>query len=352
MKTITVTASRTYDVLIGRGLCDKLGGYLNLIPDFHPHIICILSDSNVFPLYGAQVQQKLEKQGYGVISYVIPAGEDQKNPANLIAFLNFLTESRLSRSDAVLALGGGVVGDLGGLAASLYLRGIPCVQMPTSLLAMVDSSVGGKTAVNLESAKNQVGTFTQPHMVLCDLDLLKTLPAPVVSEGWAEIIKYGMIFSADLLDTLQFGDCDKELEEIVATCVILKRDVVAGDERDTGRRQLLNFGHTLGHAVEHCAHYSMFHGEGVAIGMAVFTRACVKASLCTPACWERLEILLDKFNLPKTTDFPIPDLMAATFNDKKRNDSMITLVTPSEVGHCQLRHSNFPFLKSLLERGI
>lgn len=350
MTSITVNASRTYEVRIGSGLLAKVGALS--APLLSGRQAVIVSDSNVWPLYRKTVQDSLERAGFRVDSFVFPAGETSKNTQTLVELLTFLAQAGLTRSDAVFALGGGVTGDMAGLAAALYLRGIPCIQLPTSLLAAVDSSVGGKTAVDLPEGKNLVGTFTQPHLVLCDTDVLNTLPPEVYAEGWAEVIKYGMIRSKELLDVLlKYPGGDMDLEWIIAHCVSIKREVVAADEQDNDVRQLLNFGHTIGHAMERCGNYSIYHGEGVAIGMAMMTRACVRMGKCPPECWKVLEALLDKYHLPKTCKTKTEDLLNASRADKKRRGETITIIQPSELGTCTLHITNDQELAQVLALG-
>ncbi len=349
MTEIQISASRTYDVVIGRGLLSQAGQ--RIAPLIRGRNAVIISDSNVFSLYGQAVQKSLESAGFAVNTAVFTAGEENKNPQTLLDLLNQVGGFGLTRSDVIVALGGGVVGDMGGLCAALYLRGIPCVQIPTSLLAMVDSSVGGKTAVNLDSGKNQMGTFTQPHLVLCDLDCLDTLSPQVYAEGMAEIIKYGMIRSKTLLNQLLKGDMQKEIEDVVAQCIAIKRDVVNSDERDVGERQILNFGHTVGHAIEALGHYQIFHGEGVAMGMAILTRGCVKLGMCDPQCLQILETLLEKYHLPQHTDFTPEALYSATKSDKKRAGKAITLILPDEIGNCVLHQTDDQLLMSLIQAG-
>jgi 3-dehydroquinate synthase len=312
----------------------------------------IVSDSNVWPLYGQTVQQSLEQTGFRVEHFVFPAGETSKNTQTLVELLTFLAQKGLTRSDAVFALGGGVTGDMAGLAASLYLRGIPCVQLPTSLLSVVDSSVGGKTAVDLPEGKNLVGTFTQPHLVLCDTDTLKTLSPAVYAEGWAEIIKYGMIRSRKLLDFLRDNPAGTDIEWVIAHCLEIKRDVVNEDEQDNAARQVLNFGHTIGHAIERCGNYRYFHGEGVAMGMAIMTRACVRMGRCPAECWQVLEELLDKYHLPKTCSMERGELLEAAKADKKRRGDTITLIQPDTLGHCLLHKTDYRELDRVLELGM
>ena len=350
METITVNASRTYQVQVGAGLLARTGELS--APLIQGRDAVIVSDSNVWPRYGRTVAGSLAQAGFRVREFVFPAGEASKNPQVLLELLTFLARHELTRSDAVFALGGGVTGDMAGLAAALYLRGIACVQLPTSLLSMVDSSVGGKTAVDLPEGKNMVGTFTQPHLVLCDTQALDTLSPAVLAEGWAEIIKYGMIRSRELLDFLREKPAGENLDWVIAQCLTIKRDVVAADERDNAVRQVLNFGHTIGHAIERCGHYAIYHGEGVAMGMAIMTRACVKQGRCPAECWTVLEELLDKYHLPKTCDMDPADLLAAARADKKRRGNAITLIQPERLGNCVLYKTDYDELARVLEVGM
>ncbi|MBP5617852.1 MAG: 3-dehydroquinate synthase, partial [Clostridia bacterium] len=296
MKTVTVHASRTYDVRVGSGLLAQAGETLRALGAGEK--VMLVSDSNVFPLYGSAAEGALESTGFTVTPFVIPAGETSKNLENYGALLNAMCEAGLSRSDTVVALGGGVVGDLAGFAAATYQRGTGLVQLPTSLLAAVDSSVGGKTAVDLPAGKNQVGCFYQPQAVLCDVDTFATLPEAEVSNGCAEIVKYAMIADADLFARLEGAPVRENYEEIVARCVAIKRDYVEADEKDNGLRMMLNFGHTVGHAVEAVSGYAIPHGQAVAIGMVAITRAAAQQGDCAPEVAERLTALLKAAGLP------------------------------------------------------
>ena len=267
MKTINVNASRSYDVIIGSGIIDTLGDRVKALTNASK--VCIVSDSNVFPLYGKTVSDSFAHAGLYSVHFVFPAGETSKNGSTYLSLLNFLAESKISRSDCIVALGGGVVGDLAGFASATYLRGIPFVQIPTSLLAMVDSSVGGKTAIDLPAGKNLCGAFYQPLLVLCDTDALNTLPEDVFRDGCAEVIKYGVLFDADLFAHLMDRGPGFDREAVISRCVELKRDVVAQDEFDTGVRMKLNLGHTIGHGIEAGTDYTVTHGKAVAAGMAI-----------------------------------------------------------------------------------
>ena len=345
MKTITVTASRNYEVRIGAGLISHLGEQLLQVLQ-KPCNAVIISDSNVFPLYGERVTKSLEKAGFQVLSYVFPAGEASKNAGEYLNILNFLAKHHISRADAVLALGGGVTGDMTGFAAATYLRGIPYIQIPTTLLAMVDSSVGGKTAIDLPSGKNLVGAFYQPRLVLCDLDCLNTLPERVFCDGCAEVIKYGVLYDKKLFDHLNEYGLAFDREAVISRCVELKRNVVAEDEFDTGARQKLNLGHTIGHGIEAQSQFTITHGQAVAIGMSIVAKAGCKA------IYAPLKAVLTKFNLPATTDFTAQQLYESALSDKKRAGGTVNLIIPNTIGDCRIAPTPVDQLKSFIEEGL
>ena len=350
MKTITINTSRTYDVLIGQDLLDQVGTYT--LERIHPSAVAILSDDTVDKLYGDRVRASFLHTGVRVVSYVFPHGEASKNIRTYAAILNFLAEAKLSRSDLIVALGGGVVGDLAGFAAATYLRGIQLVQIPTTLLAAVDSSVGGKTAIDLDAGKNLAGAFCQPSLVVCDYNTLSTLPSAYFRDGCAEVIKYGMLGDAAFFASLQETMIEKQLETVIATCVSMKRDIVMGDEFDTGTRQLLNFGHTFGHAIEANSRFTISHGSAVAIGMAVMTRAAVKQGLCGSDVLEALLSILKQYQLPTTTAFSAEDLYATTCSDKKISGPSIRLVVPVAIGNCILQSVPVSEVRNWLELGL
>ena len=345
MKTITVTASQNYQVRIGAGLMSHLGEQLLQVLQ-KPCNAVIISDSNVFPLYGERVTKSLEKAGFQVLSYVFPAGEASKNAREYLNILNFLAEHHISRADAVLALGGGVTGDMTGFAAATYLRGIAYIQIPTTLLAMVDSSVGGKTAIDLPAGKNLVGAFYQPRLVLCDLDCLNTLPERVFCDGCAEVIKYGVLYDEKLFAHLSEHGLAFDREAVISRCVELKRNVVAEDEFDTGARQKLNLGHTIGHGIEAQSQFSVTHGQAVAIGMAIVAKAGCKA------IYAPLKAVLTKFNLPATTDFTGEQLYESALSDKKRAGGTVNLIIPNTIGDCRIAPTPVDQLKSFIEEGL
>ncbi len=350
MTSVTVRASRTYDVQIGKGLLRKAGDSLAaLLPP--PRTVTVVSDDTVFALWGDVLITSLQNAGYTVKSFVFPHGEASKNADTLLSLWHALATEGLTRGDCLAALGGGVVGDMTGFAAATYLRGIPFVQFPTTLLAMVDSSVGGKTGIDLPVGKNLVGAFNQPIGVFCDTDTLSTLPLDVFSDGCAEVIKYGYIGDGELLDTLQ-QDFSADPEAVIARCVADKRDVVEADERDTGKRQLLNLGHTAGHAVEICSDFSISHGSAVAIGMTVMTRAAIAHGLCDAAVLPHMEALLTQYGLPTVCPFTAKELTKIALGDKKRSGERITLVLPRSLGESVLVPMPVSQLEAFLAKGL
>lgn len=333
MNTVTVTASKTYDIRIGSGLLATVGAEISALGGVER--VCVVSDSNVYPLFGALVSDSLTKAGLSISSFVFPAGEAQKNGVVFLELLNHLATQQLTRSDCLVALGGGVVGDLAGFAAACYLRGIRFVQLPTTLLAAVDSSVGGKTGVDLPQGKNLAGCFHQPIAVVYDTDTLATLPARERRAGMAEVIKYGVLGDEAFFDALAAPD-GMEMETLIARCVAMKRDIVEADEREGGERRLLNLGHTVGHAIERCGDYQIAHGEAVAIGMAVITRAAVRRGLCESGALPRLLAALERYDLPTETDYSAADIAAAALADKKMEGATARLIVPERIGRCRV----------------
>ena len=342
MKTIKVENSKKYEILIERGLLTRSGALIRKACGGSKAVI--VSDDNVYPLHGAMLEKTLAENGYEVSHFVIPHGEPSKNTELLVLLLRFLAQNDFSRSDVVCTLGGGVVGDFGALAAGLFNRGMPLAAIPTSLLAMVDSSVGGKTAVDLPEGKNLVGMFYQPDIVICDCDLLHTLPAAFFSDGMAEVIKYGMIASESLFEKLKLyntaslsGEEGKAvLEDIIEECVSIKRDIVNADEFDRGQRQLLNFGHTIAHCIEQLSGYTIAHGSAVAAGMVSITRACAEKKMCGENCVEEIRKMVLQYDLPAELPFDADALAKAAVHDKKRSGGEITIVVPEKIGRCVL----------------
>ena len=350
MKTVTVNASTSYDILIGSGLLSQLGQQIK--SHCKAEKVCIVSDSNVFPYYGETAATSLLDAGFSVIHFVFSAGEERKNAATYLDLLNFLAENQMTRSDCLIALGGGVVGDLTGFAAATYLRGVPYVQVPTTLLAAVDSSVGGKTAIDLPAGKNLCGAFCQPRLVLCDTDTLNTLPEHIFRDGCAEVIKYGILYDPAFFEYLQNHGLNFDRETVIARCVELKRDVVAEDEFDTGARMKLNLGHTFGHGIEAISNFRISHGSAVAIGIAIAARAAAKQGLCREQTKTEILSILHTFGLPTETDYIADQLLPYILSDKKRSGGTVSLVLPAAIGNCLIVPSPVDELKSLIEAGL
>ena len=344
MKTIHVAASANYDVKIGTGLLETLGTECARVCKAGK--AAIVSDTNVWPLYGAQAENSLKNAGMEVAHFVFSAGEERKNGSVYLELLNFLAQNGLTRSDCLIALGGGVVGDMTGFAAATYLRGVAYVQVPTTLLAAVDSSVGGKTAIDLPAGKNLCGAFYQPKLVLCDIDTLNTLPEDVFRDGCAEVIKYGVLYDPQLFAYLAETGMGFDREAVIARCVELKRDVVAEDEFDTGARMKLNLGHTVGHGIEAASHFSVSHGKSVAIGMAIVARA----SKCLDA--DRIITCLERFGLPVTTDISVDEISRHALSDKKRSGVTVKLILPQAIGDCAIVPTPVENLRSFIEEGL
>ena len=334
MKAITVFASTEYPVLIGRGLLENAARYLRSVTD--AATVCIVSDHTVWALYGDALKDTLTDAGYRTIGFTFPAGEQSKSLKTYGRLLEFLAESNVTRSDCIIALGGGVVGDLAGFAAATYLRGIDLIQIPTTLLAMVDSSVGGKTAIDLSAGKNLAGAFYQPKLVLCDTDTLATLPEAVFRDGCAEVIKYGILFDRELFDPLLHSGLSFEKEPVIARCVELKQDVVAADEFDRGQRMLLNLGHTLGHGIEAVSGYTVSHGRAVAMGIAIIANSCAAKGICSKDTAQAISDALNRFALPTATELPATAVCQAALSDKKRSADTIRLIVPKAIGSCEI----------------
>ena len=336
------------EILIRRGLIDSAGELT--AAHIKPQRTAIITDTNVDGLYAERLAASLSRAGIPSVKFVFPAGEASKTIKTYIDIINFLAENRLTRTDAVFALGGGVVGDTAGFAAATYLRGIKLVQVPTTLLACVDSSVGGKTAVDLPTGKNLLGAFYQPHMVLIDPDTLSTLPEEVFMDGAAEAIKYAAIMDIDMYPLLD--DMHANIDEIIARSIRNKQQIVAQDERDTGIRQLLNYGHTFGHAIELLKNYTLGHGHCVSIGMAIMSRAGATLGLCSKECAQQLISILKANSLPTETNFTADEIYNGILTDKKRAGDKITLVVPSMPGRCELRKVSVEDALTYLQAGL
>ena len=347
--SVPARAPHGYDIPIGHGLRHRAGELISAV--IMPCRVLLLTDDTVEALYADEVTASLTEAGYTVVRHVIPHGEASKSATNLIALLEKMATEHLTRSDILVALGGGVVGDLGGFASAVYQRGIPFVQIPTTLLAMVDASVGGKTAIDLAAGKNLAGAFHQPSLVICDVECLNTLPPKTFADGMAEVIKYAFISDRALFDFLQ-GDATSEMAETIRLCVEDKRGLVEADETDKGARQLLNLGHTVGHAIEACSSFAISHGSAVAMGMVIITRASEHMGICEVGTLKALTALLDKYHLPTECPFTTEQLYAVALSDKKRAGGTITLVVPYGVADARLVTVPVDALEAYIRRGL
>ncbi len=344
---------RTYPIHIRRGLMNQAGAYLR--EALGECALAVITDDHVAPLYLKCLLASLEAAGFRTCAAVLPHGEQTKSLAHLEELYGFLCENRITRRDAVVALGGGVIGDLAGLAAATYLRGVRFVQLPTTLLSQVDSSVGGKVAVDLPQGKNLVGAFWQPSLVLCDPDTLRTLTPEYWLDGLGEVVKYGCIGDEALFSLLEEAapggreDVMTHIDEILRRCIQQKADVVAQDEHDTGLRMILNFGHTIAHAVETCQHYQgLRHGEAVALGMAVITRMAESRGLTPIGTAARLDALLDALSLPRRLpELPERDLIAAMGMDKKNAGQVLRIILLKGIGACRVHETTPDFFAGM-----
>ena len=349
MTTVRVNASSAYDIVIGKGVLDDCGELISGV--ISPCRACIVTDDTVASLYLDRARASMESAGFEVLDFVFEHGESSKNTDTLISLLEFLASNRFTRSDCLVALGGGVVGDMCGFAAAIYLRSVRFVQIPTTLLAAVDSSVGGKTGVDLRAGKNLAGAFHQPSLVICDYSTLDTLPPEAFADGCAEVIKYGIINDRAFFESLQDG-IKNNIESVIATCVRAKRDIVEQDEFDVGARRLLNLGHTVGHAVEVCSNFEISHGSAVAIGTVIVMRAAASLGLCNARELDSVITALERVGLPTSCSFTAEQLCAVATADKKRQGDTIALVVPYSIGDTRILDLPIGELCDFIGRGL
>lgn len=344
MQKIRIETKSKYDVIIGRNILDNSGDILR--ENGVEGRLAIVSDTRVAPLYLDRVKKSLESSGYEVFTFVFEEGERSKNLNTLSSILDFFAESGLSRKDTAVALGGGVVGDITGFAAGVYMRGISYIQIPTTLLSAVDSSVGGKTAIDLKSGKNLAGVFIQPRVVVTDVDTFKTLDKKVYSDGMAEVIKTAILGDTELFGRLEEGVDD---EYIVSRCVSYKGKIVSEDEFEKGARKLLNLGHTPAHAIEKLSCYKTSHGEAVAIGLEIMAKASLKNGLLKRDAKDRITALLEKCSLPILSTFSAEEIAREALFDKKRDGEFLSVIMIKDIGECIIEKIKTNELKGLIE---
>jgi len=334
MTEINVNASTNYRIIIGNNLLSNVGDCVSEI--LSPKKVVIVTDDIVDSLYSQTVVNSLETKNYEVLKFVIENGEKSKNSDNFLKILSFLAQNHITKSDLIIALGGGVVGDLTGFVSACYLRGVNYIQIPTTLLAAVDSSVGGKTAIDIEEGKNLVGAFYQPRLVLCDYSTLSTLKPETFADGCAEVIKYAVLGNRELFIHLYENGNEFDKEYVISECVKMKRDIVEKDEFDNGERQKLNLGHTIGHSIELCSNFSISHGSAVAIGLNMIAKSSYNKGFCNKECVESIEKILKKFKLPVSTDISKDELLKPILSDKKRSGDSLNLIIPYDVGDTRI----------------
>ena len=356
--TIDIDTARPYQVHVGTFLLEQAGPLVRATAGGTRAVI--VTDTNVGPLYQMPVKQSLEASGYEVSIYTFEAGEAHKRAETYIAILEFVAEHELSRSDVIVALGGGVVGDVAGFVAATYMRGCKFVQIPTSLLAMVDSSVGGKTAIDLAAGKNLAGAFWQPSVVIADAGCLATLTPEQFADGCGEVVKHAVIADPELFAELEKTPLTLELLNrdvarvalIIARNIDIKRAVVVADERETNQRKLLNFGHSAGHAVEACEHFKLGHGNCVSIGMGIITRAAALHGVCDAELPVRIEELCARHGLKTRCDLDADAVFAEALHDKKRSGDTIDLVIPHGIGRCSIDRTPLSTFHELIAEGL
>ncbi len=348
MKTeeLWVQTKQPYCVRVGRQMLGEIGGAVKTLDGIRN--VLLVCDQTVQALYADTVQAALEQSGLIVERFSFPPGERHKNIQTLELLLSSLASHEFTKSDCLAALGGGVTGDLAGLAAALYLRGIRYIQLPTTLLAAVDSSVGGKTAVNFGGKKNILGSFHQPSLVLCDINCFATLPQEELQNGLAEIVKYAMICDEQLFTDLEGGCHRTQLQQVILRCIAHKQRIVQEDETEQGVRRILNFGHTIGHAIEACSGFALAHGRAVAAGMAAMCGIAAEQGICAPAVWERLSGLLKQMGLQADIPFAAEALYEAILSDKKRSGDTIQLVFTPQIGTARVVETTLTQLRSYL----
>jgi 3-dehydroquinate synthase len=332
MTKITLTATGKYDILVENGLLRETGALTRSVSKALK--AAVITDSTVADLYAEAVIRSLEAAGFETKLFVFSAGESSKTHATLLNIYSFLAESDITRTDIIVALGGGVTGDMAGFAAATFLRGIDFIQVPTTLLAQMDSSIGGKTGVDLVQGKNLVGAFYQPRLVICDPAALKTLTPRIFNDGMAEVVKHGCIKDVNLFEKINSANqMDDIIFDMICRSIEIKRDVVENDEKEKGERMLLNFGHTMGHAIEKVYNFGTYtHGEAVAMGMVLASRAGELNGITQGGTTERIKSLLSKLQLPVECRVAVKELAKAAINDKKRSGDIINLVMLKQLG--------------------
>ena len=350
MHTIQINASSSYNIYIGTGILKDAGRMISDVLGSSERRVLIVTDDNAGRLYGSSLTKSLEGAGIQHTQIVLENGEKSKNLESYIRIIQTLKDMGFSRSNAVVALGGGVIGDLAGFAAATYMRGMKLVQIPTTVLAAVDSSVGGKTAVDFDDAKNLIGCFCQPDLVICDTAAFDTLPDEVMRDGCAEIAKYGILSDSLLFERISQSCAAGEApdEEIIAECVNIKKQYVEEDEFDTGKRNFLNLGHTIGHAVESCSNYTVSHGAAVACGLRAVAQIACALGICDAECAAEITGGIKRMGFDTAIPYSAQELTDRIFHDKKRTSDSVAMILPESIGSCVKKSIRIDELGTLL----
>ena len=342
---INVNASKNYDIEIGRNLLQSIG--TNIAALKKACNVCIISDDIVYPLYGEIVLKSLKDASFNVCVFTFNHGEKSKNLNTFMEIQEYLASQNFKRGDLIVALGGGVVGDLAGFVASTYMRGIDFVQVPTTLLAMIDSSVGGKTAVDLPNGKNLVGSFYQPIKVIIDLKTLDTLPCTEYKNGMGEGIKYAMLMDGELESLVTNGvTCSTNVDKFVELCIRYKKYIVEEDEKESNLRRLLNLGHTFAHAIEKLSNYTIPHGIAVAQGLKIISDISLKQGKMAKIAYDKIVTLLDRYDMHIDEEYSMDDMLEVIKLDKKAEGDSVNAVVPYAFGDCRIEKLKIEDLKN------
>ncbi len=323
--------NKEYDIIIKNGLLEEIDNYIDKKKE-----LVIISDDNIPKQYINTINQKLQNP----LNLFVPQGETSKSMEMAYSLINMLIDKRVTRGVTIIALGGGVIGDLVGFVSSIYMRGVDFIQIPTTLLSQIDSSVGGKVGINAKNMKNAIGAFKQPKAVYIDPLVLNTLEDRQISNGIAEMIKYGLIASKPLFNNLLQKDVMKNIEEYIYECVTIKKDIVLEDEFDLGLRQILNYGHTIGHAIEQSSKYGLLHGEAIAVGMVLMAK---KSTF-----YEKLIEVLTKYNLPTSYEYDKDEIYQMITTDKKATKNFLNIIIVEEEGKGYIKRINIDEIKNRL----
>ncbi len=354
MEIVNINTSKEYDVLIGGKLIEKESEFSNRLVKLYENNdnpkCLVVTDDTVDELHFASLNNVLDSLSLNYKKIVLKNGEASKNFNEYKRIINALADFDLKKNDLVIAFGGGVIGDISGFAASTWLRGIRYIQIPTTLLAMVDSSVGGKCAIDTEFGKNLVGSFWQPSLVATDTNFLDTLPKEILSDGMSEVIKSAILKSENLFEHLENNIYNFDRDYVISEVVRIKNYYVSNDERESGLRQMLNLGHTIAHAIEKLSNYKISHGRSVAIGLDMISKISANKGMMDNNTYERIHSLLKKFDLPTECDYTIDDMINIMGIDKKTHGKNINLIIPSKIGECKIHTIELSQMQNFLKQ--